>query len=337
MVDGSWAPRRRPSRAPVALALVVLVAVAATAGLFVAARRAVDDVERIPDVADVLDDASGDVENYLIVGSDSRAGFDPSQPDTEGIGSELDVTGSRSDTMMILRRDGDGAASLLSIPRDLYVDLPDGTQGRINGAFNAGAANLVRTVQTSSLDLPIHHYVEVDFTGFKELVDALGGIELCFLFPVRDVNSGLYVPEGGCFDFDGVQALAYARSRNFEEFRNGDWRRDGTADLGRITRQQDFVDRALRAALDEVQENPFSTGRLVEAIGAALRIDGDLDPLDAATSLRSAVDGGIARYQLPVSAETIDGNAVLLLSAGSGAVLDYLRGVGRSPPPAADG
>ena len=85
----------------------------------------------------------------------------------------------------------------------------------------------MQTVQ-QALGIPIHHYVEVDFSGFKDLVDAIGGVEMCFDFPAQDVNTGLYFAEPGCDVLDGVQALAYARSRHYEEFRDGEWHEDGT-------------------------------------------------------------------------------------------------------------
>ncbi len=300
----------------------------------IAARRVVDAVPRVDGVAPFLTDSTAEVENFLLVGSDSRAGADPSDPDFGGIGSDTDVTGNRSDTIMILRRDKKtGEASLLSIPRDLLVTVPGHEKKRrINSAFNDGPDILVRTVQ-ESLGIPIAHYVEINFVGFKHLVDALGGVQICFLFPTRDTNTGLNVITPGCQILDGVQALAYARSRHYEEFRDGEWKEDPTSDLGRTTRQRDFVNRALRAALDRVKVDPFSAGRLIDAISKSIRVDSDLDPIGAASSLRTAVDGGLGTYSLPVVGKTVDGQAVLLLGDGSQVVLDFFAG--RGPAPAA--
>jgi LCP family protein required for cell wall assembly len=238
---------------------------------------------------------------------------------------------------MILRRDkSTGEASLLSIPRDLWVQVPghDGKR-RINSSFNDGPEVLVQTLQ-NELGLPIHHYVEIDFSGFKSLVDALGGVEVCVDYATRDTNTGLNITEPGCHVLDGVQALAYARSRHYEEFReDGKWHEDPASDLGRTKRQQQFVNLALQKALDRVKVDPFAAGRLVTAIGESLRVDDELDPISAASSLRTAVDAGIATYSLPVVGKTIGGNAVLLLGDGSDSVLAYFRGQG--PPPAANG
>jgi LCP family protein required for cell wall assembly len=282
----------------------------------------------VPQVADVLSPANATIDNYLLVGSDSRQFGDPNTGETG------QVSGNRSDTIMVLRYDkGSGEASLLSIPRDLYVTVPghDG-QRRINAAFNDGADVLVRTVQTA-LGIPIHHYVEIDFTGFERLVEALGGVQVCFLYPTRDVNTGLDVRDPGCHVLNGKQALGYARSRHYEEFRDGKWHEDPTSDLGRSKRQREFVNACLQETVAQLKTNPFRAGELVSAIGDAVRLDEHLDPIEAGSSLRGAVNGGLHSYALPVVPKTIDGNAVLLLGDGSDAVLAYFRGVGPAPAP----
>ena len=311
------------------------VGVLGAAGMLIAARTTIDSVDRVPGVAEHLSGDVAGIENFLLVGSDSRAGADPGSADAGGIGTEAQVSGNRSDTIMILRRDkSTGDASLLSIPRDLWVKVVghDGKR-RINAAFNDGPEVLVQTLQ-NELGLPINHYVEIDFSGFKSLVDALGGVTICFDFATRDVNTGLDITTPGCQVLDGVQALAYARSRHYEEFRDdGKWHEDPASDLGRTKRQQRFVNLALQTALDRIKVDPFSAGRLMKAIGSSLRVDDELDPVAAASSLRSAVDAGIATFSLPVVGKTISGNAVLLLGDGSDAVLAYFRGQGPAPEP----
>lgn len=292
-----------------------------------AARRAADGVPRVDGVADVLSASSAGFTNYLLVGSDSRAYGDPNTGAAEG-----DVSGSRSDTIMVLRVDDGGSAALLSIPRDLYVEVEDGHSGRINGAYNGGPTSLVQTV-TAALGIPVHHYVEIDFVGFEALVNALGGVQICFFNPTRDINTGLDIAQPGCYLLDGTMALAYARSRHYEEFIDGAWQEDPTSDLGRSTRQRDFVNRSLQEALVQVKADPFSTGELVTAMGAAISIDEELDPLDAAASLRTAVDGGIGTYSLPVIPKTVAGAAVLVLGDGADTVLNFFRGTGPAPAP----
>jgi LCP family protein required for cell wall assembly len=310
------------------LLVALLVSVAGAAGILIASKQTVAAVQRVPKVANVLSASSATVDNYLLVGSDSRSGGDPNSGQTGG------VTGSRSDTIMVLRYDkAAGTASLLSIPRDLWVKVPGhDNKRRINSAFNDGPDVLVRTVQTE-LGIPVHHFVEIDFTGFEKLVDALGGITVCFPYPAKDTNTGLNVGAAGCHHLDGTQALGYARSRHYQEFKNGRWVTDPTSDLGRSKRQRDFVNRCLQSAAAQVKANPFRAGSLITAMSSGVRVDESLNPLDAAASLRSAVDSGLKAYALPVLNRTIEGNAVLELGPGADAVLAYFRGVGPPPPP----
>jgi anionic cell wall polymer biosynthesis LytR-Cps2A-Psr (LCP) family protein len=160
-------------------------------------------------------------------------------------------------------------------------------------------------------------------------------VEVCFEYATRDTNTGLNITEPGCPTLTGTEALAYARSRHYQEFRDGEWVEDATSDLGRSTRQRDFVNRAIQAALAKIKADPFASGRLISAIGTSLHVDSELDPLAAVDKLRSAVDGGLATYSLPVVGKTISGNAVLVLGDGAQAVLDYFRGVTNTPPAAA--
>ncbi|MBI4884241.1 MAG: LCP family protein [Actinobacteria bacterium] len=320
-------PLPKPRRLPLLLAILVLTAVVGTAGELVAARRVADNISRVAGMSAVLDAVGGNFENYLLVGSDSRALGDPNT----GTGGE-DI-GSRSDTIIVLRVDnGNGTAALLSIPRDLYVETSVRT-GRINGAYNDGPATLVQAVQ-EALAIPVHHYVEVDFFGFKALVEALGGVEVCFALPARDVNTGLDIAAAGCHVLDGTQALAYARSRHYEELRaDGEWHEDPTSDLGRSTRQRDFINRCLQQAVAQVKVNPFDTGDLVRAMGNAISIDDELDPINAAASLRTAVGEGLATYSLPVVPDVVGGDDVLLLDDDATIVLDFFRGTGLAPAP----
>jgi LCP family protein required for cell wall assembly len=325
---------RPPRRFGVTVVLTLLIAGAGTAGTLAATRSAIDGVPRVPGVAEVLSPASATVENFLLVGSDSRAGVDPNAPDAAGIGTEADVDGTaRSDTIMVLRRDkATGQAALLSIPRDLWVAIPGRGDSRINAAYNSGPATLVQTVQ-QSLGIPVHHYIEVNFSGFKQLVDAIGGVEICSFDPFRDVHTGLYVAEGGCHLLDGVQALAYARSRYYEVYKDGEWHVDGTADIGRTKRQQQFVSIALTTALAKVKANPFIAGEVLTSSSSAISLDEELDVLHAASTLRVAVDAGLATWSLPIYGENIDGNAVLLLADGAEELLAYFRGDGPAPAP----
>lgn len=318
---------------PLTLVLTLLVGLVGAAGVIRAADARTASVERIEGLDLVLGTVDdGPSTNFLLVGSDSRAGISPDDPDFGAIGSEDEVGGQRADVLMILRRDRDGGVSLTSIPRDLYVPIAGtGRSGRINAAFNEGPEQLVTTV-TEALAVPIHHYVEVNFVGFRDIIDAVGGVEMCVEFVVRDRASGLYL-EPGCQTLDGTMALAFARSRSYEEFRDGDWRIDGSADLGRIRRQQLFMRAAINGALLEWRSSPFSSSRLIDAVTASVRMDPALDPIRAADSLRRAAEEDLATYVLPVRPVTIGGASVVELDDGAEEILDYFRGVGPPPEP----
>lgn len=319
------------------------IALAGATGVITAADRQVgdvtrlsefDDPERQAELGDILVAVDGPAVNYLIIGSDTRDGADPTSTDFGSIGDESAVQGRRSDTIMLLRqeRDGDGAA-ILSLPRDLWVTIADtGNPQRINSAYNRGADVLAATV-SREFGIPINHVVDVDFFGFKALVDEIGGATICFEFQTRDTKTGLDQPPG-CNLLDGSQALAYARSRSYQEWRDGDWQTDGTGDIGRIKRQQNFISTTVSQTIDRLQSDPFLAADLIDATTDSLRLDPNLDPLGAAGTLRKAFSSGLTTYELPVEGATINGNSVLLLvdNAESQAVLNYFRGTGPLPP-----
>jgi LCP family protein required for cell wall assembly len=222
-------------------------------------------IERV-DLDGVLDPVTGDEVNYLLVGSDSREGFDPDVAP----GGTSTVTGRRSDTIIVLRVGPEGSR-MMSIPRDLWIDNPaTGQPGRINGAYNAGPANLVRAVQ-QNLDLPVHHYMEVGFASFAGVVDALGGVTIDVEHPASDPKSGLVIEQAGPVTLDGRQALAYVRSRTYTEVIDGRPVTDPTGDIGREERQQTF----LRTALADVgaTRNPFTLLEVAESMSTGLVID----------------------------------------------------------------
>lgn len=323
--------RRRRSSAPLALVLAVVVGAIGAFGVIRAANARTGDIERIEGLELALTPKDGPAENYLLIGSDTRENADPNDPDFGGIGDTNTVSGRRSDTIMILRQEEDGnGASIVSLPRDLWVNIAGrGSANRINSAYSDGTDVLATTI-TQELGIPIHHVVDIDFNGFKDLVDAVGGTQVCFLYPTRDKNTGLD-QQPGCHVLDGVQSLQYARSRYYEEFRDGAWRTDPTSDLGRIERQQNFLQQTADGTIAKLQSDPFLASELISAGTAAVRMDPGLDPISAAGTLRKAFSVGLNKYQLPVRGATVDGNAVLLLDDTAQPILDYFRGVG--PPP----
>ncbi len=280
--------------------LPILLAVAVF-GLLFKAYSTYNKIQRV-DLAGVLDPVSGDSTNYLLVGSDSREAFDP-----EGSSG---VTGRRSDTLIVLRTTPTGS-SMMSIPRDLWVTIASTSKpGRINGAYNDGPANLVRTVQ-QNLNIPINHYMEVGFGSFAGLVDAIGGVTIEFANPAFDDQSGLVVDTAGPVTLDGTQALAYARSRNYTEVIDGREVTEPTADLGRQQRQQQF----LRTALKEVgaTRNPLTLLRVADSMSSELIIDSDLGFGEALRFVRKVGSSDPATVVLPTEGVRKGKAAVLVL------------------------
>lgn len=317
-----------------ALVLVVVFALASSLGLLAATNQQESNVERVTELSDVMADSGGPFVNYLLVGSDTREGADPNSPDYGGIGAAEETGGRRSDTMMVLHVDNErDVASIMSIPRDLWVNVSGHGENRINTAYTHGADVLVQTVQ-EALGIPINHYIEVDFTSFKAIVGALGGVDICFDAPTRDVHTGLWVPAPGCYTLDPMQSLAYARSRYFETFRVDDWKVDGRSDLGRIERQQTFVQAAVSKAQQQMTANPLRASDLINAAVASLRVDPGTDLVKSIEYLRPLASNGVLRYSLPVVPAEIGGKSVLVLGADATTILGYLAGSGEPPAPA---
>lgn len=310
------------------LNLALVSVVASSVGVVVAVRGQVNGVANVEQVESVLSAPASNFVNYLIVGSDTREGADPSSPDYGGIGDTNETSGRRSDTIILMHVDEVlSTVALTSIPRDLWIDIPGHETNRINAAYGYGEAVLVDTVQTS-LGVPIHHYVEIDFNSFKAIISAIDGVEICFEYPTRDINTGLNVTAPGCTVLDAIQSLAYARSRYYEEFVDGTWRTDGRADLGRIERQQLFFETAISRSLSQILSNPFRAGGLAKATVDSLRVDPGTDLIEMGSDVRPVASGGIVKIPLPVFSDMVGDKSVLRLAQGSPAILEYLSGGG---------
>jgi LCP family protein required for cell wall assembly len=219
---------------------------------------------------------------------------------------------------------------LLSLPRDLWVPLAGGGTQRINTAIQSGGpSELIDTIE-GYLGIPVHHYIQVDFAGFQELVDVVDGVQVYFANPARDSRSGLDIQATGCLTLDGQQALSYVRSRHFQVYEDGRWRSDGSADLGRISRQQDFIVRALGRAVDQGVRNPVTLDRLVNAGLDTVTVDDLLtadDFIDLAGAFRGFDPGALDLYALPVVSDTVGGASILrLVDEQAQPTLDRFRG-----------
>jgi polyisoprenyl-teichoic acid--peptidoglycan teichoic acid transferase len=307
--------------------LSTLSLVASAAGLTYIFRK----YERLPrvELSGVLDETAepGEAENYLIVGIDSAANL-PAD-DTVRIGRDPTL---RSDTIMILRTDpASRRAALLSLPRDLYLRLADGTNARINLAIQRGGPRLLIRTIAENFAIPIHHYVQVDFASFRGLVEAIDGVPVPIPYPARDTESGLDIPEAGCHTLDPAEALAYVRSRHYEEEIDGRWVEDLRSDIGRIARQQDFIRRALSRAIDRGARNPGTLDQLIDVGLSGITVDGDLtadDIFELGTRFRSFDPDALSTYSVEGTPDTVGAAQILRLVEGpeTEATLSIFRG-----------
>ena len=270
---GARARRTWPQRGLITFNVLVVIATLGTAFALGYANDKLGQVETVSIPGGILEEEPedpGDPQNYLIVGTDSAAGLDPDDP-----AARVDE-GILSDTIMVLRVDPDQTqAQLLSFPRDLYVTIPNWGEAKINAALAAGRESLIGTI-TETFGIPINHYVEVDFLGFQELVEAVDGVPIYFDRALRDTQTQLHIGHPGCVVLDADRALQYVRARHLDYFEDGEWHDDGSSDLGRISRQQDFIRRAIQRAIDKGIRSPITLNALVNAGVNSVTIDDTL-------------------------------------------------------------
>jgi len=258
------------------------------------------------EVSGVLDAASGDTLTFLLVGSDSREGLD----DLTNFGA---VGGARGDVIMLVKLDASTSdAQILSIPRDLWVEIPGNGNNRINAAYAFGGPSLLVETIKRNLDITVNHYVEIDFVGFIDMIDELGGVEISFPNAARDLKSGLNVA-AGTERIDGQTALAYARSRSYQELQGGSWVSVDANDIGRTARQREVI-----AAIVSELKSPTSIGEAGDVANAMARhttIDSQLANTSVANlfwDFKGILTGDIEGTTLPVNITTIEGRSVVV-------------------------
>ena len=312
-----------------------------------------DGTERSADEPVLPGGPSG--ENYLLVGTDSALGLAPDDPLREGHWD----TSQLADVIMVIRLRADGSAAMMSIPRDLAVEIAgtsdiDGTGvfAKINSAYNrdattaARAARLIDTIE-ENLDITLQHYVEVDFQAFLRLVDAVGGVKMTFNRPLRDQpkegaqdptdsRSG-FVTEAGTHTLDGRQALAYVRSRRLEvQLPDGTWRQYGPwNDLARNDRQRAFLRSAAQQVAPGLLANPIrllavldiaadhlSTSDTLSIVNDGRRLAADFAEMD--------FENDIEEHELRVQddQDPVPWSLALTPEPHNQRVLDVFRGIG---------
>ena len=262
-----------------------------------------------PGTFPVVDPAA---KNFLIAGSDANSCVDPGSPWANAADSTRDGQG-RSDSLMIIRVDpASRQAAVLSFPRDLWVKI-NGANGRINTAYVQDDYSLLAQTIYDNFGIVVDHYMQVDFCAFKTIVDAVGGVSVPFKNPVIDVHVGINIPKG-CHTFSGDEALAYVRSRHLKWIdAQGNKNEDRAGDLGRISRQQDFLRRVLQAALNKGIYNPAVASALIESLQTYIVRDDGMtlnDILSFAGVMRDINPLGIRTYQVESYGKVVGGVAV---------------------------
>jgi LCP family protein required for cell wall assembly len=317
--------------------LAVLVLIGAIAGYLMYYYYSLQgDVQReIPNVEPA--ERREDPFNVLLVGSDSREGLTEKQKLELGAG---DVEGGgeaeRADTLILAHIDPETSrVTMVQFPRDLWVRVGKG-KDKINAALRGGPERIVTTVEDLT-GLPINHYVQVNIAGFRDLIEAIGGVEVCVPEPIPfDEQTGLEVTEEqvGMVRFNGDDALRFVRSRNF-----------ATGDFERIQNQQKFV----AAALDKVLSgSTFLQPGRVNALADVARRNVEIDEhttlkglAEIGNKLRNFDPDTYEAYTAPnlgTGVETVEGVEVSIVVADPGTMEVMFDAIGANESPAeADG
>ena len=319
--------RQRWSRILLSIAAALVLALSLTGvGIEVASSRLEGNITAV-DISKVTgrdhapiqiidDQGNYQAVNVLLMGSDSREG-----QTSKKYGDPDVYTGERSDTTILLHLSADRSfATAVSIPRDTWVMLPecevDGEavgafEAKFNTAFEIGGPGCTVKLVEQMTGLTINNFAVIDFEGFKNVVDALGGVEVCLTEPASDPASDLELPAGTSV-VNGEQALSFVRARKTLS--------DGS-DLSRIKRQQAFLSSMIREASSTgLLLNPVKLYSTLDAATSGLTTDpglADIDVLrDLALSVRGMAPGNIAFLTMPW-VERGDGENVLVDEAST--------------------
>mgnify|MGYP003134800320 CR=1 FL=1 len=290
---------QRRRRTLTGLAAVVVVAALAGAGLYGRALTRLDDVERLT-VAGTSQTSGGD-RTVLVVGIDT------------GLGE-----GFRTDTMLVVRFAGD-RASVLSIPRDLAVSAAGQTDPvRVNTVAAERDYSALIDVLDAELGITVDNMIEVDFAGFVDLVDLVGGIDIATATPIRDDMSGLRIDTPACHRLDGTQALALARSRRMQtQGADGTWRTLDGGDLDRVAHQPVLLAAGLEA-LTRTRPDPLTADRLAGWLVDHAAVDDNLgndELIDLVRRAMALTPARIAFQSLPVEPTVLENGANVLTTS----------------------
>ncbi len=227
--------------------------------------------------------------NILVAGVDQRTGLTHHQEVVLHVGSDVSTN---SDTLMLMHVSADRSrVTVVSIPRDSWVDIPGHGMSKINAAYGDGGPKLMVQTVEQATGLTVNDYVEVNFLGFVKVIDALGGVNICLPEPVDDPYSGLQL-SAGVHHVDGITALAYARDRH--SF--------ASSDLARIQDQQKLMSSALTSAIHSgLLANPVKLSSFISAALSALTVDKGLNVSALADQMRGITGQDVRFMTVPLA------------------------------------
>ncbi|MBP2706291.1 LCP family protein [Microbispora sp. RL4-1S] len=237
-------------------------------------------------------------EDWLLVGSDSRAGLTAAQRRKLKTGKAV---GKRTDTMMLLHIPSDGKATLVSLPRDSYVPIEGHGSAKLNAAYAFGGPKLLTQTVEKVTGIRVDHYMEIGFGGFVGIVDAIGGVNICVKQNIKDPKAGINLKKG-CQDMDGGTALGYVRTRAT----------GAIPDFERTQRQRQFFAAVVdKAASPGTLLNPFSSVPLALSAADSVAVDPGTGLFDL-LSVGLAMRGGPVATAVPIgSLPRINGQDVV--------------------------
>lgn len=242
----------------------------------------------------------------LLVGNDSRS--DLSQDTQDLLHTGGDEGGSRADTIMILYRPPSGRSVLISLPRDSYVEIPDYGMDKLNTSYALGGSELLMATVEHATGLRLDGYLEIGFDSFANLVDTVGGVEVCLDEPMQDEYSAADFP-AGCQTLDGPQALSYVRMRYA----------DPRGDLGRAERQREVIAKVMKKMVTPSSIiNPFTYRQMNYEVASLITRGTDTSAktmLFSALGVLNISQGDGLSMQVPISdpaAWSPEGSSVVL-------------------------
>jgi LCP family protein required for cell wall assembly len=246
--------------------------------------------------------ASTGAQNILLLGSDSR------DPDNKAKPGEW-----RTDTMILMHTTGDGRkAVLISLPRDLYVSIPQSptnpelgnTRSKINAAFAWGGLPLAVQTVEGLTGVHVDHTVLVDFGGFKEVTDALGGVDLTIDQSITSIHEPHRKFEKGVQHLNGEEALDWVRQR--KQFAQGDF--------ARMRHQQEFMKALMdKAASSGTLGNPFKLNAFLKSVTKSMTVDNDFSLASTAYTFRDIRSSDLTFMVSPnIGAQPVNGESVVV-------------------------